>query len=231
MAAADDVRLIPVMRDNLAAALRLMLVTDDAFVEGRDIVALCAAAVRGGATAVQLRLKHASAAELADAARRLVAALNVPVLVNDRADVAIAAGAAGVHVGPDDVSPERIRRIAPPGFFIGCSVGGPDEMRRGAAADYWGVGPLNVTATKSDAGAALGLAGFGAIAAAAGGRPCMAIGAVRPEDVDGVLRAGGVGVAVVSGILAAGDPEAAARTYVSSLRAPPWRPDAPAPPP
>jgi thiamine-phosphate diphosphorylase len=158
-------------------------------------------------------LKHASARQLADVARRLLAALRVPLIVNDRADVAIAVGAAGVHLGPDDVAPDRIRRIAPPEFVVGSSVGTPDEITRGEAADYWGVGPLNGTLTKADAGAPLGIAGFAAIVAAAGARPCIAIGSVRPEDVEGVLCAGGAGVAVVSGILGAADVESAARRY------------------
>ena len=214
MATALEVGLIPDMRDNLAAALQLMLVTDDAMIAGRDVVALCVAAERGGATSVQLRLKDLPAAELTAVARRLVAALRIPVLVNDRVDVAIAAGAAGVHLGPDDLVPERARRIVPAGFVIGASVGGADEIERGAAADYWGVGPLNATATKADAGAALGISGFASVVASAGTRPCVAIGAVRPEDVPGVRAAGGAGVAVVSGILAADDVEAAARRYV-----------------
>jgi thiamine-phosphate pyrophosphorylase len=204
------------MQHNLAAALRLMLVTDDAAIAGRDLVSVCVAAERGGVTSVQLRLKHASAAELAEAARRLMAALRVPVLVNDRADVALAVGAAGVHVGPDDLDAGRVRRIAPTGFWIGCSVGSLEEVPGGAAADFWGVGPLHATRTKSDAGAALGIAGFGSIVAAAGGRPCIAIGSVRADDVAGVFAAGGAGVAVVSGILGAGDVEAAARGYASA---------------
>ena len=201
------------MHDNLAAALRLMLVTDDALVAGHDIVDLCRAAERGGATTVQLRLKLASSRELADTAHRLVAELGIPVLVNDRADVAIACGAAGTHLGPDDMPAERVRRIAPGGFVIGASVGSAEESGLGAAADYWGVGPLRVTTTKADAGEALGLEGFGRIVRAAGGRPCIAIGGVRPEDVAPVIAAGGAGVAVVSGILGAPDVERAARSY------------------
>lgn len=192
-----------------------MLVTDDALLAGHDPVALCLAAERGGVTAVQLRLKHATAHELAAIARGLLAALRVPLIINDRADVAIATGAAGVHLGPADLAPDRVRRIAPAGFVIGCSVGTRDEIARGAAADYWGVGPLNATTTKPDAGAALGAAGFAAIVAASDGRPCVAIGGVRPADVDEVLSTGGAGVAVVSGILGKGDPEAAARRYAA----------------
>jgi thiamine-phosphate pyrophosphorylase len=190
-----------------------MLVTDDHLVRGRDLVALALAAERGGATSVQLRLKEASPRALAEGARSLVAALGIPVLVNDRPDVALAAGAAGVHLGPEDLSPALTRRVAPPGFIIGASVGSGAEAATAADADYWGIGPWRATETKSDAGAALRAAGFRELASLAGGRPCIAIGGLRPEDVAEVLGAGGAGVAVVSGILAEPDVEAAARRY------------------
>ena len=79
-------------------------------------------------------------------------ALRIPVLVNDRPDVAIAAGAAGVHLGPDDMPVALARRIAPPGFVVGASVGSEARGRRGWEADYWGIGPWRATATKEDAG-------------------------------------------------------------------------------
>ncbi len=190
-----------------------MLVTDDALLGGRDPVAVARAAERGGVTAVQLRLKRATARELAEIARALVAALRVPVLVNDRPDVAIAAGAAGVHLGPDDLPVALARRIAPPGFIVGASVGTPEEAAGAAGADYWGVGPWRATSTKPDAGAALGPEGFRRTVALATGTPCVAIGGVRPEDVPAVLAAGGAGVAVAAGILGAADVERAARSY------------------
>jgi thiamine-phosphate pyrophosphorylase len=205
------------MADNVAAVVRLMLVTDDHMVAGRDLVALALAAERGGVTSVQLRLKRASAHELVAAARTLVAALRVPVLVNDRPDVALAAGAAGVHLGPDDLPVALVRKVVPPGFIIGASAGSPDEAAAAAEADYWGVGPWRDTGTKADAGAALGAEGFRRIVQRSGGKPCVAIGGVRPEDVGPVLAAGGAGVAVVSGILGEQDVEAAARGYARSL--------------
>ena len=205
------------MADNVAAVVRLMLVTDDRLLAGRDLVALARAAERGGVTSVQLRLKGASAREQAAAAGALVGALGVPVLVNDRPDVALAAGAAGVHLGPDDLSVALARRVVPPGFIIGASAGSAAEAAAAAGADYWGVGPWRSTGTKSDAGEALGIEGFRRIVALGAGTPCIAIGGVRPEDVGAVLAAGGVGVAVVSGILGEDDVEAAARRYTVSL--------------
>src|SRR5262249_24599577 len=149
-----------VMAPNVAALVRLMLVTDDRLVAGRDLVALARAAVAGGVTSVQLRLKQMPAREQVALARTLVDALQGPLLVNDRPDIAMAAGAAGVHLGPDDLPVARARAIAPPGFVIGASVGSSDEATGAAAADYWGVGPWRVTDTKTDAGAALGPEGF-----------------------------------------------------------------------
>jgi thiamine-phosphate pyrophosphorylase len=194
-----------------------MLVTEDLLVEGRDLVALALAAERGGVSSVQVRLKKASARALAEAVRSLVRALRVPVIVNDRPDVALATGAAGVHLGPDDVAPELVRRIAPPGFLIGASVGSEAEAAVAGAADYWGIGPWRATGTKADAGAALGPEGFARFVRLAGTTPCIAIGGVTPDDVPAVVRNGGKGVAVVSGILATTDVEAAARRYVQLL--------------
>jgi thiamine-phosphate pyrophosphorylase len=190
-----------------------MLVTDDRQVRGRDLVSLARAAVQGGVTSVQVRLKQKTPRELADLVRSLVGELPVPVLVNDRPDVALAAGAAGVHLGPDDFPVALARRIAPPGFLIGASVGSATEASAAAAADYWGIGPWRVTTTKGDAGEALGAEGFSRIRQLAGPTPCIAVGGVLPGDVAAVLRAGGQGVAVISGILAAADVESAARSY------------------
>jgi thiamine-phosphate pyrophosphorylase len=192
-----------------------MLVTDDALLEGRDIVELARSAARGGVSSVQLRLKRATARELAEVARRLVAALDIPVLVNDRPDVAIAAGAAGAHLGPEDLPVSLVRRMAPPAFVVGASVGSVDEAAVAGEADYWGIGPWRATGTKGDAGEALGAAGFAALVALAGDKPCLAIGGVMPGDLPEVRAAGGAGVAVASGLLRADDVEAAARQYLA----------------
>ena len=204
------------MRENLAATLRLLLVTDDALLAGRDPVVVCEAAVRGGVTAVQLRLKRATDAELFALARRLVETLPVPVLINDRVDIALAAGAHGAHLGADDLAPALARRIVPADFIIGASVGSEGEIERGLAADYWGIGPLRASTTKPDAGVALGLAGALALRRRAGSRPCVVIGGVTVADVVPVMAAGFAGVAVVSGILGSEDVEGAARAYLSS---------------
>lgn len=190
-----------------------MLVTDDALVRGRDLVALVRAAEQGGITSVQLRLKHASAAELALAGRALLAGAGVTVIINDRVDVAIAIGAHGVHLGPDDMPVAMARRISPPAFIIGASVGAESEAANGVLADYWGIGPWSTTSTKPDAGAALAAEGFLRIRHLAGTKPCIAIGGIRPTDVPLAIAAGAAGVAVVSGILGEDDVAGAARRY------------------
>jgi thiamine-phosphate pyrophosphorylase len=196
-----------------------MVVTDDALLEGRDVVQLARAAVRGGVTSVQLRLKRAGAREQVALTRGLIAALSVPVLVNDRPDVALAAGAAGVHLGPDDLPITMVQRIVPHGFMIGASVGSEAEAANAGAADYWGIGPWRTTGTKGDAGDALGADGFARLVRLAAGRPCLAIGGVRPEDLPAVRAAGGSGVAVASGILGTEDVEGAARAYSAAVGA------------
>ena len=147
-------------------SLRLMVITDAALLAGRDAVDVCRAAVRGGATMVQVRAKGAPASEAVALTRALLAALPVPVIVNDRVDVAVAAGAAGAHLGQDDVPLDAVRPCVPPGFLLGVSVGSPAEAARAALlpADYWSVGPCFATGTKSDAGPPLGPAGFAALA-------------------------------------------------------------------
>ena len=203
---------------NLARVLRLLLVTDDRLLGGRDLVEVCQAAERGGVTAIQLRLKEASPAQLIEHLRRLKAALTVPVLVNDRLDVALAGGADGVHLGPDDLPVSLARNVAPNGFIIGASVGTTQEVANGREADYWGVGPYRETGTKAEAGEALGLKGLRRFVALAGGKPVVAIGGIKPDDVGEVLGCGAAGVAVVSGILGGIDIEVAARSYALPLQ-------------
>ena len=130
-------------------SLRLMVITDPALLEGRDGVAVCQRAVRGGATIVQVRAKGVAPAQVAAFARTLVASLAVPVIVNDRVDVALAAGAAGAHLGQDDVPLDALRSHLPPGFLLGISVGSPAEADRvrGWPADSWSVGPCFATGT------------------------------------------------------------------------------------
>ena len=191
-----------------------MVITDPGLLEGRDGVAVCQGAVRGGATVVQVRAKGMAATQLVAFTRTLVSALPVPVIVNDRVDVALAAGAAGAHLGQDDVPLDALRPHLPAGFLLGISVGSPTEADRvrGWPADYWSVGPCFATGTKPDAGAALGPAGFAALARGAPhGVPVIGIGGVTAAGAAELVRVGAAGVAVIAAVLGAPDAERAAR--------------------
>ena len=166
------------------------------------------AVVRGGATMVQLRAKGLASGHLLEIARAMVRDLSVPVIVNDRADVAILAGAAGVHLGADDLPVERVRALAPAGFLIGASVGNDDELGNARAADYVGVGPVYSTTSKSDAGNALGAAEAARLITASG-LPGAGIGGITIANAREVMGAGAHGIAVLSALQR--DPETAAR--------------------
>src|SRR6266550_2518928 len=204
---------------SLADQLRLMVITDPVLLKGRDPVAVCRAAVTGGATMVQVRWKDGTAAEILELTQALVAALTVPVLVNDRVDVALAAGAAGAHLGWDDPPLDALRPHLPAGFLLGLSVGSADEAARApATADYWSVGPCFATPTKQDAGAALGPEGFAAIARLAPeGTTVIGIGGITVSNARSIIEAGATGVAVVGAVIGAPNAEAAARALRQAM--------------
>src|SRR2546428_156131 len=180
----------------LAGQLRLMVITDAGVLKGRDPVEACRRAVAGGATMIQVRLKDAPPEEVVALARALVGALAVPVIVNDRVDVALAAGAAGAHLGQEDPPLDRLRSHVPPRFLLGLSVGSPAQAERGRAwpADYWSVGPCFATANKPDAGAPLGAEGFGRLARLApAGTPVIGIGGVTPANAPPLAPAAAAG--------------------------------------
>lgn len=192
-------------------ALVLIAITDSLRDGIEGLVARAAAAVEGGATMVQLRLKDEGPRTLVEVARALLRAVpRVPVLVNDRADVALASGAHGVHVGVDDLPPAALRRIVPAGFIIGASVGDDAEVERAVGADYVGIGPVFATGSKSDAGAAIGTGRFAELARRCG-VPAVAIGGITPANAAEVFASGASGVAVISAVFGASDPMRAAR--------------------
>src|ERR1051325_9706985 len=115
----------------LGSQLRLMVITDAGVLKGRDPVEACRRAAAGGATIIQVRMKDAPPKEVVALARALVGALAVPVIVNDRVDVALAAGAAGAHLGQEDLPVDRLRPHVPPGFLLGLSVGSTGEAEAG----------------------------------------------------------------------------------------------------
>lgn len=205
-----------------AAFLRLVAITDSAAHGIRELPDRLAAAVSGGATSIQIRLKDEPARSIVALTREVIDRVSVPVTVNDRFDIALAAGAHGVHLGADDISPRDARRFAPPGFLIGTSVGCVGEIANAAGADYVGIGPVYVTASKSDAGDALGIEGLRALCEAVRGRlyarlPVVAIGGITPENAGAVVASGVTGVAVISAVLGQRDPARAAMALIRAI--------------
>ena len=199
-------------------SLTLVAITDAVQRGADDIVQRALACVRGGATMVQLRLKDADARTQVEVARALVAALpaHVPLIMNDRADLAIAAGAAGVHVGPEDLPSAAVRRIVGPDRIVGVSVGNDAEALQASDADYVGIGPVYATASKDDAGSAIGINELERLLVLCA-RPAVGIGGVDASNAAAVIAAGARGVAVIRALFSASDPEAAARSLRSAI--------------
>jgi thiamine-phosphate pyrophosphorylase len=196
--------------------LRLVAITDDAEDQRATLVDRVGAAVRGGATSIQVRLKGASPREVVEIVRAISSKVPVPVIVNDRADIALAAGAAGVHVGEADLPVSAIRRFAPAGFIIGASLGSETELANARDADYVGIGPLFTTGSKGDAGKAIGIEGFKKLAELSG-RPAVAVGGLTGDRAAQVMAAGAAGIAVINAIFKADDPESAARAIAAAI--------------
>lgn len=192
-------------------ALRLIAITD----HPTSLIERAQAAVRGGATMIQLRLKHADARTLAAIARALIVAVPVPVIINDRADVALACGAAGAHLGADDVPIAALRKVVPHDFILGASAGNDAELDAIDGADYVGIGAVYGTSSKADAGAAIGVAEFTRLAARAKqkGIPPVAVGGITASTAATLRNVGAAGIAVISAVFGAQDPEAAARAF------------------
>ncbi len=204
----------------------LYLVTDTALSAPRTVPDVVRAAVAGGVTAVQVRDKTASRRELYEltlAVEAVLAGTGVALFVNDAVDVALLAGADGVHVGQDDLPPAEVRALIGPDRLLGLSTGDDDELAVALAlppgtVDVVGIGPVWTTPTKPDAGTGLGPEGVAALAAeaAAGGLRSVAIGGIdasRASQVTGVD-----GICVVSAVCAAADPAAAARALREANR-------------
>ena len=217
-----DVNLNPRPRPRWRPAHALCLVTDSALCGPRSIEAVVDAAVRGGVGLVQLREKTLDSRDFLARARALKALLSgtgVPLLINDRLDIALLSGADGVHVGQRDVSVDDVRRWMPDAL-VGLSIESVDQFARlPADVDYLGVGPIHATPTKADAAPALGLAGLAAVRARTG-LPLVAIGGIHAGNAAEVLRHGADGLAVVSALCAAADPQAAAAELSACLRRP-----------
>ena len=213
------------MTAGLAVDLSVYLVTDaaQAAARGHDLVDVVAAAARAGVTTVQVREKDAPAGSFLTTVLAVADVLpeGVALVVNDRVDVFLAARAAGarvagVHVGQSDLPPDLVRRLVGPDAVVGLSAATAEELAAAASGaarvDYVGIGALRATATKPDAPAPLGVAGFARLVAGTA-LPAVAIGGVLPADLAPLRAAGAAGAAIVSGICAAPDPAAAAAAY------------------
>ncbi len=202
---------------------RLYLVTDRALAAPRAIEEIAAAAVRGGATAVQVREKDCCTREFVAAAcglKTLLAPLGIPLVINDRVDVALAANADGVHVGQSDMGYRDARRLLGPDAIIGISIETMEQARAAESldADYLGVSPVFSTPTKADTAPAWGLEGLRELRRISR-HALVAIGGIGAANAGEVIRAGADGIAVVSAICAAADPEQAARKLRSAIDA------------
>ncbi len=196
------------------------LVTDRRTRPGRTILDVVRAAVQGGAGAVQLREKDGPARETVELGRavlEITRPAGIPLIVNDRVDLALVLDAEGVHVGQNDLPAPEVRRLIGPDRWLGVSVTTIEQTRKALAdgADYLGAGDVFGTASKSDAGEPIGLDGLREIVALAH-VPVVAIGGVTLGNTPSVIRTGAAGVAVISAVFGADDPEQATRSLLEA---------------
>lgn len=200
--------------------LSLYVLADPAQARG-SLPDIAAAAVRGGATLLQLRNKSGTTRELvaqANAIKRAIDGSGVPLLINDRVDVALAVGADGVHLGRDDLDPRIARRLLGPGSIIGSTVKNEADVASlpPDSIDYVCIGGVFATTSKDNPDPPIGLSGLSRLARLVRERvpdmPVGAIAGITKENTADVIRAGADGIAIVSAVIGAADPEAAART-------------------
>ncbi len=201
--------------------LSLYLVTDEGLAGPRGVVETVREAIAGGVTLVQLRDPQGKGGHQVEIAKALLAILRphgIPLIINDRVDVALAVDADGVHVGQSDIPAGLVRQMIGPDKILGLSISKADELAAPdlAAADYLGIGPVFATPTKTNAAAPIGFDGLADLTAATA-LPVVAIGGLKVEHVEPTLAAGAAGLAVVSAIMAAADPEAAAAAFSAAL--------------
>jgi thiamine-phosphate pyrophosphorylase len=201
----------------------LYLVTDRGLCGDRPLEEVVREAIRGGASCVQLREKDLSTRRFVEEALRIrtvTASRKIPLIINDRLDVALAAGADGVHVGQEDMPYETARRLMGPGAIIGLSVETWEDVERAEAldCDYLGVSPVFATPTKRDTKEPWGMAGLSRIRAFSR-HPLVAIGGLHADNAGEAVRAGADAVAVVSAVCAAADPFGAARQLACVIAA------------
>jgi thiamine-phosphate pyrophosphorylase len=210
------------------ANIHLYGIIDPRIARGRGLPVLARAAADGGATIIQYRAKEADTRAMITQARAIAAALagtHVPLVINDRVDVALASGAQGVHLGRVDMHPADARAILGPQAILGATVKNRDDLLalRGQPIDYACIGGVFATVHKDNPDPPLGLAGFQALRAEArallGDLPVGAIAGITPENAGSLIEAGADGVAVIGALFAQDDPRAAALALRASMEA------------
>lgn len=205
----------------------LYLVTDRGLSKGRSTLEIVRAAVNGGATCVQLRKKMSTTREFIAEALTIKDFLKfrkIPLIINDRVDVALAVEAEGVHLGQTDMPLDMARRIVGADMLVGISAESLTdaiEAQKGSA-DYIGVSPVFPTPTKTDTAPALGLKGLREIRKAVA-IPLVGIGGINHGNAREVIQNGADGVAVVSAIVSAGDPGEATRELKQTITGTRWK--------
>jgi thiamine-phosphate pyrophosphorylase len=197
------------------------VITDTVIQNRFSHVELARMAILGGADTIQYRSKSGSTREMIDMAikiKALCAEVGIPLIINDRVDVAIASGADGVHLGQDDFPVPLARKLLGPHALIGGSAGNIEEALKclSDGVDYIGSGPVYGTKTKSDAGNAIGVETIRSIKEKIS-LPVIAIGGITVSNVDELIAAGAYGVAVISAVCLSDDPEREARLFSEAL--------------
>ncbi|CAG8190014.1 unnamed protein product [Penicillium olsonii] len=216
----------------MSVNLSLYLVTDStpAILQGRDLCTVVEQAIQGGVTVVQYRDKSNDTGILVETARKLhqvTQKYNVPLLINDRVDVALAIGAEGVHLGQDDMKFEQAKQLLPKNAIIGISTSTVEEAKKAVAdgADYLGIGTMFATPTKTNTKSVIGTAGTQIILDAIKDSPVgtVSIGGINHSNVQRVMYQSKSphkaldGVAIVSAIVAAEDPKASAQKFAELI--------------
>lgn len=208
----------------MKAVPRLHVITNETLQSRCTHGELARLALAGGADCVQFREKRPmTTVELIEAARPVVEACRAAgamAVIDDRTDVALALGAGAVHLGRNDLDVATARRILGDSAIIGGTANSYDEAARvwDTDVDYLGVGPVHGTRSKANPAPRMGLEALGRIATDSP-KPVIAIGGIEPHHIDGILRAGVYGIAVLSGVVAADHPRDAAREFVAALDA------------
>lgn len=202
--------------------LSLYLVTDRGLSLGRSLTSVVEEAVKGGVTMVQLREKDCSSKEFYDLAielKQILTPYNVPLIINDRLDIALACDAEGLHIGQSDLPYDIARKLLGKSKIIGLSVENIEDAIEANKldVDYIGISPVFSTPTKTDTKQALGIEGVRAIASISK-HPCVGIGGININNAKEIIAAGANGVSVVSAIVSAENPQLAAKNLIDIIK-------------